>query len=112
MRYRRGKRNAAIDMTSDGFVVTLNRKSTTIRWEDISEIDAGVRDFLTYDTFYIVVFVGKARITIEEFDDGFRQLEFTMLERWPGIKERWQQLFSMPLHQAHYEVLWHRGDAR
>ena len=108
IRLSRRKRGATIDLTADGFVFTQRRKTVDVRWEEISRIDAGVRDHITFDTFYIVVFAGGRNLVIEELDDGFRQLEFAIHERWPQIRERWLQLLSVPLHQAHYETLWKR----
>lgn len=112
LRLTKRRRGATIDMTADGFVFTIGRKATQVRWDEITQIDGGVRDFISYDTFYVVIHADKVRLTIEEFNDGFRQLESTIFERWPRIKDRWQRLFSLPLHQAHYEVLWRRGEPR
>jgi hypothetical protein len=111
LRHSRRRRRATVDLTKDGFVFSTARTSIEIKWNDIDEIDAGVRDFITYDTFYVVVFANGGSLTIEEFHDGFRQLEHAMLERWPQIKERWQKLFGLPLHEVRYDVLWRRGDA-
>jgi hypothetical protein len=110
LRYTRRKRRATVDLTKDGFVFSTARTSIEIKWNDIDEIDAGVRDFITYDTFYVVIFANGGSLTVEEFHDGFRQLEHSILERWPQIKERWQKLFGLPLHDVQYEVLWRRGD--
>jgi hypothetical protein len=111
-RLSKKRKNATVDMTEDGFVFNIGRVSTPIRWSDVIEIDVGVRDFVAYDTFYVVLRTHAAEVTIEEFNDGFRQLEYTILERWPAFKDRWQSLFSLPLHQAHYEVLWRKDGAR
>jgi hypothetical protein len=109
IRLSRRKRGATVDLTAEGFAFTQRRKTQEIRWDDISRIDAGVRDYVTFDTFYIVVFAGDRKLVIEELDDGFRQLEFAIHQRWPETRERWLQLLSVPLHQAHYETLWKRG---
>ncbi|MGD0143060.1 MAG: hypothetical protein ABSC92_07865 [Rhizomicrobium sp.] len=109
IRLSRRKRGATIDLTPNGFVFSQQRKTVEIRWDQVSQIDAGVRDHITFDTFYIVLFAGGRKLVVEELDDGFRQLEFAIHERWPQIRERWLQLLSVPLHQAHYETLWKRG---
>jgi hypothetical protein len=109
VRLSRRKRGATVDVTANGFVYSQGRKSIEVPWDDISQIDAGVRDYVTFDTFYIVVFAREKKLVIEELDDGFRQLEFAIHERWPQTRERWLQLLSVPLHQAHYETLWKRG---
>ena len=109
IRLSRRTRGATVDLTADGFAFTQRRKTQEIRWDDISQIDAGVRDYVTFDTFYIVVFARDRKLVIEELDDGFRQLEFAIHQRWPETRERWLQLLSVPLHQAHYETLWKRG---
>jgi hypothetical protein len=108
IRLSRRKRSATVDVTANGFVYSQGRKSVDVSWDEISQIDAGVRDYMTFDTFYIVVFAREKKLVIEEIDDGFRQLEFAIHERWPQTRERWLQLLSVPLHQAHYETLWKR----
>jgi hypothetical protein len=108
IRLSRRKRIATVDVTANGFVYSQGRKSVDVPWGDISQIDAGVRDYFTFDSFYIVVFARENKLVIEELDDGFRQLEFAIHERWPQTRERWLQLLSVPLHQAHYETLWKR----
>jgi hypothetical protein len=108
IRLSRRKRIATVDVTANGFVYSQGRKSVDVPWGDISQIDAGVRDYFTFDSFYIVVFAREKKLVIEELDDGFRQLEFAIHERWPQTRERWLQLLSVPLHQAHYETLWKR----
>ena len=108
IRLSRRKRGATVDVTANGFVYSQGRKSIEVPWDDISQIDAGVRDYVTFDTFFIVVFAREKKLVIEELDDGFRQLEFAIHERWPETRERWLKLLSVPLHQAHYETLWKR----
>jgi len=108
IRLSRRKRGSTVDVTANGFVYSQGRRAVDVRWDDISQIDAGVRDYMTFDTFYIVVFAREKKLIIEELDDGFRQLEFAIHERWPQTRERWLQLLSVPLHQAHYETLWKR----
>jgi len=108
IRLSRRKRGSTVDVTANGFVYSQGRRTVDVRWDDISQIDAGVRDYMTFDTFYIVVFAREKKLIIEELDDGFRQLEFAIHERWPQTRERWLQLLSVPLHQAHYETLWKR----
>ena len=108
IRLSRRKRGSTVDVTANGFVYSQGRRAVDVRWDDISQIDAGMRDYMTFDTFYIVVFAREKKLIIEELDDGFRQLEFAIHERWPQTRERWLQLLSVPLHQAHYETLWKR----
>ena len=75
IRLSRRKRAATVDVTPTGFVYSQGRKSVDVSWDDISQIDAGVRDYVTFDSFYIVVFAREKKLVIEEVDDGFRQLE-------------------------------------
>lgn len=109
IRLSRRKRSATVDVTASGFVWSQGRKSIDVPWDDISQIDAGVRDYFTFDTFYVVIFAREKKLVIEELDDGFRQLEFAIHARWPQTRDRWLQLLSVPLHQAQYETLWKRG---
>ena len=64
----------------------------------------------TIDVLFAVIQTAKARVTIDELVDGFRQLESSIFERWPNVKERWHALQSGPPHQPQYETLWRRAD--
>ena len=108
-RHNQRKRGYAIDMTADGFVFRAKQRHTEMKWEQITRIDAGVRCCLTMDYLYVQMFTHQATVYIEELDDGFRQLEFAIHQRWPQTRDRWLQLLSVPLHQAQYETLWKRG---
>jgi len=79
-----------------------------MRWEDVIQIDGGVRDTLSIDLFFVVFHAADAKVEIDEFDDGFRLLEYGALERWPALRERWVALQCAPPHQPQYEILWRR----
>lgn len=105
--WRRG-RYGTLDVGPDGLVCTRNGKSVRIAWEDIEQVDAGVRDLLTSDVFYVVLHTPSGNYAIEELYDGFRQLENAMFERWPHIKTQWTGLFAGPPSQPRCETLWQR----
>jgi hypothetical protein len=107
-RHARRKRGCAIDLTQDGFVFTLNWRKTEMRWVDITQIDAGIRDCLTFEFIHAVMLAGDAKVDIEELDDGFRQFETALLERWPQIRSHWDALLKAGPHQPQYETLWRR----
>jgi hypothetical protein len=92
-------------MTPDGFVLTLRWRENALRWADVDRIDAGIHDCLSFDVLYFELFAGARRLLIEEFDDGFRQFENAILERWPQIREGWNALHNAP---AQYHTLWQR----
>jgi hypothetical protein len=66
IRLSRRKRAATVDLTANGFVWSQGRKSVELSWDDISQIDAGVRDYITFDSFYIVIFAREKKLVIEE----------------------------------------------
>jgi len=104
----RGRKSGAIDLLADGFLLTKGRHKTDIRWDDVVQIDGGVRDTLTIDLLFAVFRTPDRSVTIDEFDDGFRTFESAVFERWPTVRERWVQLQCGPLHQPKYETLWQR----
>ena len=106
--YRRGFAGT-FDLLPDGFIFTNHRKPVTIRWDEIVQIDAGVRDYLTIDVFFAVIHTARTNVEIDELVDGFRQMESYVLERWPNVKARWHELQSGAPHQPHYESLWRRA---
>jgi hypothetical protein len=105
----RNKKSGTIDLLPDGFVFTRRRRSVTMRWDDVTQIDAGVRDGFTLDLFFAVIHANGAKLRLDEVDDGFRLIEGAVLERWPQLRERWVALQCGPAHQPQYETLWRRG---
>lgn len=104
----RRKKPGAIDLLTDGFLVTRGRRKTDVRWDDVVQVDGGVRDTLSLDLLFAVFRTSAGPVAIDEFDDGFRTFESAVFERWPTIRERWVQLQCGPLHQPKYETLWQR----
>ena len=104
----RGKKPGTIDVTADGLVASDGRRSTTLRWNDIVRIDCGTRDTINIDLFYVVMQTASAKVTIDEFADGFRVFENAIFERWPQLRERWVAVQCGPLHQPQFETLWQR----
>ena len=102
----RGRKPGAIDLLTNGFLVTQGRHKTDVRWDDIVQIDGGIRDTLSIDLLFAVFRTPTKSVTIDEFDDGFRTFESVIFERWPTIRDRWVQLQCGPLHQPKYETLW------
>jgi hypothetical protein len=108
LRHRKRKKGATIDLNPDGFVFTYRDNATAMRWNDITRIDAGVRDYLTFESFFAVMVAGDVQVTIEEFDDGYQQFENEIFARWPQIRERWLEFVKNAPHQARLETLWTR----
>lgn len=104
----RSRKPGAVDATPSGFVFTQRNRSTPVHWDGIIRIDAGTRDNISLDLFFVVVHTLDAKVTIDELDDGFRYLEQAMWERWPDLRKHWVALQCGPLHQPQYETLWRR----
>lgn len=104
----RGRKPGAIDLFTGGFLVTQGRQKTDVRWDDLMQIDGGIRDTLSIDLLFAVFRTPDKSVTIDEFDDGFRAFESALFERWPMVRERWVALQCGPLHQPKYETLWQR----
>ncbi len=102
------RRRATIDMTDEGFIFTRRKRATTVRWADVTQIDAGMRDYFTFDGLYVVVHRGNRKVELDELDDGFLQFEDTMIQRWPHIRESLNRLQAGKLHEPQYETLWRR----
>ncbi|HEX9158973.1 MAG TPA: hypothetical protein VF835_01995 [Rhizomicrobium sp.] len=104
----RSRKPGGIDLLTDGFLVTRGRHKADVRWDEVVQIDGGIRDTLSLDFLFVVFRTAGSRVMVDEFDDGFRTFESTVFERWPTIRERWVQLQCGPLHQPKYETLWQR----
>jgi len=105
------KRRATIDITNEGFILTLRTRESPMRWSDVTQIDVGVRDYLTYDTLYVLMFAGIQILELDELDDGFRQFENTLFERWPEIRGPWNALLSGNPREPKRETLWRHDGA-
>jgi hypothetical protein len=104
----RRKKPVTVDVTPQGLVVTNGRRETRIGWSDITRIDCGTRDTIAMDLFFVVLHTAAAKVTIDEYADGFRVFEFAMFDHWPQLRERWIALQCGPLHQPQFETLWRR----
>jgi hypothetical protein len=104
----RKKKSATIDIVADGFIYTKSRAAMTVRWDDITRIDAGLRDGISFDLLYTVLHTKETQHRIDELDDGFRLFENAVLDRWPALRERWVAMQCGPAHQPRYETLWQR----
>ena len=105
-RHNRRKSRYVIDMTTDGFLFRTKQRQTEMKWQEVTRIDAGITNCLNFDVLYVQVFTRQATVYIEELDDGFRQFEFAIVERWPVIRARWDELLKSALHEARHETLW------
>jgi hypothetical protein len=97
-----------IDMIPDGFVFTDMSGPVQIRWREITQIDGGVRDYLTVDMFFTVIHAANERVSIDEVADGFRQLEHGIFEQWPRLRQRWLALQGALPRHPQFETLWKR----
>jgi hypothetical protein len=105
---RRGKQPGTVDVTPEKVIATEKRRATEIRWNDITRIDCGTLDTISIDIFFVVLQTASAKITIDEFADGFRVFESAVFERWPQLREHWVAIQCGPLHQPQYVTLWQR----
>jgi hypothetical protein len=105
----RRKTNPTIDVTEDGLRYAWRKRIVNMRWADIIRIEAGMKDCLTIDIFYVVVSDAKHSIVVDEFCDGFRLFEHALFERWPQMREPWNSLYKGPAFQPRVETLWQRG---
>lgn len=102
------KRRATIDISGAGFILTLRKREHRMRWAEVIRIDAGVRDYFTFDGLYVVLFGGNKRLEVDELDDGFRQFENALCDLWPGTKEKLNGLLARNPHEPQHETLWQR----
>jgi hypothetical protein len=77
----RGRKPGGIDVLTDGFLVARGRRKTEVRWDDVVQIDGGVRDTLSLDILFAVFRTSGKSVTINEFDDGFRTFEGALFDR-------------------------------
>ncbi|HEY5048573.1 MAG TPA: hypothetical protein VII49_11200 [Rhizomicrobium sp.] len=97
-----------LDLLPDGFEYMRRRRPVRIRWDEIMRVDAGMRDYLTVDLFYTIIHTAREKIVVDELVDGFRQLEESVFQHWPHVRERWLALQGTPHHQPQCETLWQR----
>jgi hypothetical protein len=108
-RHNQRKSRYVIDMTGDGFVLRAKQRQTEMKWDQVTRIDAGINNCLSFDVLYVQIFTRQATVYIEELDDGFRQFEFTLFEHCPTIRPRWDELLKCGLHEKRHETLWRPG---
>jgi hypothetical protein len=109
LNHSRRKRMATIDLAPDGFLLTFRKRERRMRWADIDRIDAGIRDYFSFDGLYVVLFTAKTKLEIDELDDGFQPFENALFERWPQIRDDWNKLLIGNPREPQHATLWRRG---
>jgi len=99
---------STFDLVPDGFVFTTRSVPKKVFWDEIIQIDAGMRDYLTVDMFFAVIRTSDEKLEIDELADGFRLLESSVFTHWPQIRNRWLALQASPHHHPQFETLWKR----
>ena len=97
---------STLDLVPDGFEFTGGSRPVRVLWREIVRIDAGTRDYLTIDLFYVVIHTAQTSVAVDELADGFRQLEQEILDGWPHVRERWLALQAGPPRRPQLETLW------
>jgi hypothetical protein len=110
LRRKRHKQIPTIDVNDDGFVFTFRKREDRMRWDEVTRIDAGMRDYLSFDALYVVMIAGKQEIEIDELDDGFRVFEQALFARWPEIRTAWNKLLASNPHEPQHLTLWRRDE--
>ena len=108
LRARSRSSTGTLDVIPDGFIFTQREKPVQILWSEITQIDAGMQDYLMLDVFFAVLRTAREAVTVDELVDGFRHLENGVFEHWPQVRARWLALQGGPAHQPQYENLWRR----
>jgi len=106
---RRKAERATVDVRDDHIVYTRRRKPLRAKWDEITQIDAGVLALVSGDLFYVAIVANGKRWEIDEFVDGFAALENAIFARFPDAREKWLELHRAHAHRDILHVLWKRG---
>ena len=88
-----------IRLESDGFVLTKgDQRLFTVRWDEIREIVAFKRDFLTWDCVFLAfrVDADDRYLEVNEEIPGFILLSDEMMSRFPMIPADWFAATTQP----------------
>jgi hypothetical protein len=85
-------------------------RTTTLTFEEITEVSAENVDKVTYDEdFLIIRGCGDEFIAVGELDDGFRDLEMALSARLDGFRSQWSEKRET-LASGVREQVWRKDD--
>lgn len=90
----------------DGFKFTNKDFSTIIKWSDIDQIDAYMKDVFAYDLIVLEIAIGKNILTINEETPGWFQLVLKLKEVFKTIPKDWNIKIIQPAFKANYTTLY------
>ena len=108
---KRRKERATLDVGDAGFVFTRRRTPVSLRWDEITEIAVGMHAIVSGEIFYTAISGAGQRLEIDEFVEGFSNLESALFEHFPSVRARFTAIQTEPAGDDRLEVLWTAGDA-
>jgi len=105
---RRRRQRPTVDIRSEEIVYTRKRKAQRVSWDAITQIDAGVLALVSGDLLYVAIVAPNTRWEIDEFVEGFANLETAIQARFPTVREKWLELHRAHAHNDILVTLWKR----
>jgi hypothetical protein len=105
---RRKRERPTVDLRGEEIVLTRSRKAQRIAWDAVTAIDAGVLALVSGDLLYVAVIAPNLRWEIDEFVEGFSNLEAAIQSRFPAMREKWLELHRAHAHNDILVTLWKR----
>jgi hypothetical protein len=93
---------------ADGFTITYEGKSKTIKWNDITELNAYKIDQMTIDRIDMAIVFGDRQITISEDLPGWYQFIFKTKSRFPSIPKDWELKIMHPAFAENFTNIYKR----
>ncbi len=105
---RRKRQRPTVDLKGEEIVYTRRRKAQRVGWNAITRIDAGVLALVSGDLLYVAIEAPNLNWEIDEFTEGFANLETAIQSRFPDVRAKWLELHRAHAHNDIRVTLWTR----
>ncbi len=100
----------AFTYTDNGFTLTYEDFTKTLRWSEITELNVYKKDLMTIDEIRMEIVYGDKQIEISEELPGWYQFVSRTKEIFPSIPKQWDFEIIQPPFATNYKTIYSSAD--
>ncbi|HVU20974.1 MAG TPA: hypothetical protein VHE09_09605 [Rhizomicrobium sp.] len=108
---RRERARGVVNVTLLSVTSHRGRKTKSMQWNEVRQIDAGRKPTGLVEYFYVVLFDEHGSILIDDAFSGFAEFQAAVLDHWPEIETAWTRVFTGSPDVEEYVTLWKRRES-
>lgn len=109
-KWKKKEKFKAVNLKDNGFEININEDFTLIEWSSIEKLIGYKTDLLTIDKICLQIRFDKKSALITEEYTGWREFMIELLEQFPNINEKWEEIISKPAFERNETELYKRSE--